>query len=156
MLQLSLGQTRGSERPADSSLAYEAPGKCCTNPLRRTVDAPIAARADDTNLASPRGFECIQSTRISKDLDTYDTDDHEIGGKKDDKAGSVAQALAQISRSELVAQRVEDALAVALIEASKAQRWDVVAMLAKELEARRLAGSNVVSLADVKRGLSKA
>jgi hypothetical protein len=29
----------------------------------------------------------------------------------------------------------------------------VVAMLAKELEARRLAGSNVVNLADAKRGV---
>jgi hypothetical protein len=42
---------------------------------------------------------------------------------------------------------VQDALAVALAEASKAGRWDVVAMLARELEARRLeAAGNVVAL----------
>jgi hypothetical protein len=34
-------------------------------------------------------------------------------------------------------------LAVALERASAAGRWDVVAQLARELEARRLAGSNV-------------
>ena len=47
-----------------------------------------------------------------------------------------------------VADPVETALAVALTEASRAGRFDVVAQLAKELEARRLArAENVVSLA---------
>lgn len=42
---------------------------------------------------------------------------------------------------------VEDALAGALAEASAAGRWDVVAQLARELEARRLApAGNVVAL----------
>jgi hypothetical protein len=39
--------------------------------------------------------------------------------------------------------RVESALAVALTEAARAGRFDVVAQLARELEARRLARSNV-------------
>jgi hypothetical protein len=44
---------------------------------------------------------------------------------------------------------VEDALAFALAEAAKVGRFDVVAQLAKELEARRLAdASNVVALPD--------
>ena len=47
---------------------------------------------------------------------------------------------------------VEAALAVALTEAAKAGRFDVVAMLAKELEARRLAGSNVVGIGAQRRG----
>jgi hypothetical protein len=68
------------------------------------------------------------------------------------KEASVAQALVQISSLREDGPSMEDALALALSEASKAHRWDVVAMLAKELEAWRLAGSNVVSLADVKRG----
>ena len=47
---------------------------------------------------------------------------------------------------------VEAALALALTEAAKAGRFDVVAQLARELEARRLAGTqNVVSF-DAKRG----
>jgi hypothetical protein len=39
---------------------------------------------------------------------------------------------------------VEAALAAALAEASAAGRWDVVALLARELEARRLAGDEKV------------
>jgi hypothetical protein len=47
---------------------------------------------------------------------------------------------------------VEKALAKALAEASEAKQWDVVAALAKELEARRLAhAGNVVSHADRRR-----
>ncbi|MBK6461919.1 MAG: hypothetical protein IPF92_13020 [Myxococcales bacterium] len=42
---------------------------------------------------------------------------------------------------------VVDSLAVALARASEAGRWDVVALLAKELEARRLASlPNVVAI----------
>lgn len=44
-------------------------------------------------------------------------------------------------------QVVEAALAFALTEAAKAQRFDVVSQLAKELEARRLDCGNVVRLA---------
>ena len=45
-----------------------------------------------------------------------------------------------------VAELVVSALANALLEATKAGRWDVVGQLARELEARRLEGSNVVEL----------
>jgi hypothetical protein len=41
---------------------------------------------------------------------------------------------------------VDEALALALVKATDAGRWDVVAQLARELEARRLEGSNVVAL----------
>jgi hypothetical protein len=44
------------------------------------------------------------------------------------------------------ADPVEVALAFSLTEATKAGRWDVVAQLAKELEARRLGTSNVIPL----------
>jgi hypothetical protein len=43
---------------------------------------------------------------------------------------------------------VEDALAKAIAQASVVDRWDVVAQLARELEARRLAAVGVRSLAD--------
>jgi hypothetical protein len=42
---------------------------------------------------------------------------------------------------------LEDALALALARASEAGRWDVVAQLARELEARRLAAMGAVDLA---------
>jgi hypothetical protein len=45
---------------------------------------------------------------------------------------------------------VENALASAVAEAAAAQRWDVVVLLAKELEARRFAREGVLAL-DVER-----
>jgi hypothetical protein len=46
---------------------------------------------------------------------------------------------------------VEDALGRAIAQASVVGRWDIVAQLARELEARRLAAAGVRSLVD-KRG----
>jgi hypothetical protein len=43
---------------------------------------------------------------------------------------------------------VEDALARAIAQASVVGRWDIVAQLARELEARRLAAVGVRSLVD--------
>jgi hypothetical protein len=52
-------------------------------------------------------------------------------------------------RSAAAPDSVEDALAVALAQASAAGRFDVVALLARELEARRLASAgNVVRIAE--------
>jgi hypothetical protein len=48
--------------------------------------------------------------------------------------------------------RVEDALAFALARASAAGRWDVVAQLARELEARRMADAGNVVRLDTARG----
>jgi hypothetical protein len=50
-------------------------------------------------------------------------------------------------RSE-VPSTVEDALATALAHAAEAGRWDVVAQLARELEARRLAAVGIANLGD--------
>jgi hypothetical protein len=46
---------------------------------------------------------------------------------------------------------VEDALAKAIAQASVVGRWDIVAQLARELEARRLSAAGVSLLADVRR-----
>jgi HPt (histidine-containing phosphotransfer) domain-containing protein len=51
-----------------------------------------------------------------------------------------------------LADSVDAALAHALTEAAKAARFDVVAQLAKELEARRLASEPHVVTLDAKRG----
>jgi hypothetical protein len=54
-----------------------------------------------------------------------------------------------------VAEKVAESppgLKLVILEAARAGQWGVVAILAKELEAERLANSNVVRLADVKRG----
>jgi hypothetical protein len=50
---------------------------------------------------------------------------------------------------------VEDALARAIAQASVVGRWDIVAQLARELEARRLSAEGVRSLVD-KRGRRSA
>lgn len=42
--------------------------------------------------------------------------------------------------------RIEDPIEAALLLAARAGRFDVVSQLAKELEARRLEGGNVVPL----------
>ena len=54
------------------------------------------------------------------------------------------RALDQPPPAPAVADPVEGALAAALAGATAAGRWDVVSQLAKELEARRLANTNVV------------
>jgi hypothetical protein len=46
---------------------------------------------------------------------------------------------------------VEDALAGALSEASRAARWDIVAQLAREPEARRLSHAGVTTLVETHR-----
>lgn len=53
--------------------------------------------------------------------------------------------------STSVVDAVEAALAVALVEATAAERWDVVAQLARELEARRFARAANVVMLDVER-----
>jgi hypothetical protein len=56
-----------------------------------------------------------------------------------------------VAQSECGLQPIETALGQALLEASKAGQWAIVAQLAKELEARRLESSaNVVRLPDAK------
>ena len=46
---------------------------------------------------------------------------------------------------------IESTLAAALMKATEAGQWPIVAQLAKELEARRLEGSNVIPLRNSKR-----
>jgi hypothetical protein len=63
-----------------------------------------------------------------------------------------ARERVDVGPSEIQSARgaltVEDALAVALVRASAAQEWAVVAQLARELEARRLIAAGVRSLVD--------
>jgi hypothetical protein len=77
-----------------------------------------------------------------------------------DDSGHLEATRSDVSARELVASgpnestprgSVEDMLAAALTRASEAGRWDVVAQLARELEARRLASAGVVQL-DATRG----
>jgi hypothetical protein len=50
--------------------------------------------------------------------------------------------------AKTVPATIEDALAGAVGEAARAGRWDVVAQLARELEARRVASAGVPTLDD--------
>lgn len=73
---------------------------------------------------------------------------------------STSRALVELEERETVPSAdpsidpVERALSAAIVEATKAARWDVVGQLAKELEARRTAraAGNVVSIDTAKRG----
>ncbi len=62
------------------------------------------------------------------------------------RGNAVAQPEAPVAAVSATAETIEGALALALVKATEAGRWDVVAQLARELEARRLEGSNVVGL----------
>jgi len=59
-----------------------------------------------------------------------------------------ARELVAFGPPDLEAPTVENALAGALARASAAGRWDIVAQLARELEARRLRAAGVGSLVD--------
>ena len=48
------------------------------------------------------------------------------------------------------AHSTEEALGLAILEATRAGRWDVVAQLARELEARRLGAAGVPRIGDRK------
>jgi hypothetical protein len=61
-------------------------------------------------------------------------------------SSSFAFGDAKPPTSEAQRDAVEAALVAALVGATQAERWDVVAQLAKELEARRLACSGSVVL----------
>lgn len=61
-------------------------------------------------------------------------------------------ASAHADNSLPIARDVEAVLAAALEKAAAAGQWAVVSQLARELEARRTAGSNVVSLGVAKKG----
>jgi hypothetical protein len=76
------------------------------------------------------------------------SDEHPLT-KQENTGGYVAERTIASVVAPTVASvdAIETALAFALTEAAKAGRFDVVAQLAKELEARRLASSpNVVAL----------
>jgi len=62
------------------------------------------------------------------------------------KTASGAPSLMVETDAKTVPPSLEDSLAAAVGEAARAGRWDVVAQLARELEARRLASSGVVAL----------
>jgi hypothetical protein len=66
--------------------------------------------------------------------------------KQPDSKSEQEQAEAPTGQSGAV-DAVESALALALTEATKAQRWELVAQLAGELEARRRARLEVPDLA---------
>jgi hypothetical protein len=77
-----------------------------------------------------------------------------------DDSGHLGATRSDVSARELVASgpnestlrgSVEDMLAAALARAAEAGRWDIVAQLSRELEARRLAVAGVVQL-DATRG----
>ena len=91
------------------------------------------------------GIEAVQSVRLaaihvdSRQLDPtrVDVSARELVAFGPNKMHSAAGPMT-----------VEDALAVALARASAAHEWGVVAQLARELEARRLAAAGVRSLLD--------
>jgi hypothetical protein len=86
--------------------------------------------------------ESVEFTRIHVDSRSNDPTRVDVS----------ARELVDVGPSEIHSARgaltIEDALAFALVRASAAQEWAVVAQLARELEARRLIAAGVRSLVD--------
>jgi integrase len=76
---------------------------------------------------------------------TYETASTGISSPND---GIRAPSLTVETDAKTVPATIEDALAGAVGEAARAGRWDVVAQLARELEARRVASAGVPTLDD--------
>lgn len=75
------------------------------------------------------------------------------GAEETPREAEAGQDGALVGQAEGRRDPVEDALAMALVEAAKAGRFDVVGQLARELEARRLTRSDgkVVPLEEKRR-----
>lgn len=98
---------------------------------------PDQAALSVRNSASPAGFEAEENAAksgVSRPVATPEVGDTHATDT-DPNAGATP-----------LGQDVEGALAAALASAAAAGRWDVVSQLARELEARRTAGTNVVTL----------
>jgi hypothetical protein len=91
----------------------------------------------------PEGYDAASSQVNAPEAPTMPSDNLATTGERSD-SGAIGEPLADA---------VENALASALGEATKAGKWDVVAQLARELEARREArsASNIVDLARARR-----
>lgn len=83
------------------------------------------------------GFEGTKSSRIDGVSGGYGDARGEIGALSVRNGEALDQGLAQDACSM---HTVEEALAFAIVEATKAKQWALVAQLAKELEARRSHG----------------
>ncbi len=88
----------------------------------------------------PKYLESLRGGRDSKTAETYDSGPTHVDSRQLDatRVDVSARELVTIGQKKWT---VEDALARAIEGAVSAERWDVVAQLAKELEARRLAAS---------------
>lgn len=86
--------------------------------------------------------ESVEFTTIHVDSRTNDPARVDVSAREPVKVGP---SEIQSARAALT---VDDALAVALVRASAAQEWAVVAQLARELEARRLTAAGVCSVVD--------
>ena len=123
----------GRSRPASASRADEAAAQVEKRPT------------NGINSAERAGFESAGSVEFTA---------IRVDSRKDDPTRVDVSAREQVvigpnkMHSAAGPLTVEDALAVALARASAAQEWGVVAQLARELEARRLAASGVRSLLD--------
>jgi len=92
-------------------------------------------------MVEQRGIEPFQPVEITTICD-------DSCQKEAARIDASARELVAFGPSDLKASSVEQALAGALARAAAAGRWDIVAQLARELEARRLVAAGVRSLGD--------
>lgn len=147
------GQPKSFERLFREAQFRRAHRQSCTRTTSLLAPAAPASRPD---------FSTISVLCRRWDLKT--TREGSVGEFSQKRVGSPSSSEQVTAASNPVSEpaattvdetaNLDAALALALTEAAKAGRFDVVSQLAKELEARRLAGSNVVTL-DAKKGGAK-
>jgi len=96
-------------------------------------------------MASPAGFEC--ETTHTQAAGTTESPVNRDGA--DTRSSPIVEPKAQSRPNR---DPVEEALAEALRKASEGGQWDVVATLARELQARREARAGVVDLENARKG----
>jgi hypothetical protein len=118
---------------------------------------PRSARGVSASVSAFRPGPIYGTSRKALDsvarvgFETVETSAPNVADRRVNDADPTTQGDAK-QREVSASVSVEDILGAALLRASEAGRWDVVAQLAKELEARRLAAAgNVVALNGAKR-----
>ncbi len=160
----SLGQLRNYERDARRwrELGEGAPVDPMTS-IPEFADSSSVGEVSVTRGGEGNGRESTIEKCTGRDLNPHALRRRNLNGEEPNTVEESRDVAASLSDVEAPSEglptlradtsdAVEEALGVALREAAIAGRFDVVAALARELEARRLAGaSNVVSLDTARR-----
>ncbi len=120
---------------------------------RRALNQDFGPTKTLMNSARPERFELPTFGSVGRPKELIEHDSSHFDEVVEVHETSGIEVSAQ---THLLNDPVEQALAYALTQATQAQQWDTVAQLARELQARRQASDNVVSLDSVRAGKGRS